>query len=291
LAIHIPYFAPVGCALGVFVTDGQNAVLQAGVALGGGVLARKLARARGASPDLAPDFGLGGASFDADLGAGLGAGFGDDTTPDFAPQVSAADPALRAWRMALARAARDQLQMTIGFSELTLRDVSLTEVLEMPMSRAMILMLQGRGEGMGLLIISGHMLAAMIEMLTLTRLSPAAPDADDLRKPTRTDAALVVEFVDAALSNFEQTLGQTRAENWAAGYRYAAFIDDPRPLHLMLEDGDYHLITSDLALEDGARRGQITLALPQLAQTLALPDLSSFAFDPGPSEAPPLASR
>ncbi len=203
--------------------------------------------------------------------------------------VAAVDPHIRAWRLALARAARDQFKMTVGFSELTCAQASLTEVLESPMQRALILMLQGRGEAMGLMILSGQMLAAMVEMLTLTHLSAHALDDADLRKPTRTDAAMAVEFIDAALAGFETIVAEgagngAGASEWAAGFRYAAFIDDPRPLHLMLEDGDYHLLAADLILEDGSRSGKIYLALPMPPPAFDLPDFtpSDFAADPAP---------
>ncbi|MDZ7904969.1 MAG: FliM/FliN family flagellar motor C-terminal domain-containing protein [Cypionkella sp.] len=236
-----------------------------------GVLARKLARARGA-------------------GCGLGAEFPVPTdgsqSADFAAPPPAADPHLRAWRLALARAARDQLKLAVGFQDIHQTQASLTEILETPMERALILMLQGAGDGMGLMIISGQMLAAMVEILTLTHLSHDAPDAGDLRKPTRTDAAMAVEFVDAALSGLEtivaETLGAVGVGNdgadWAAGYRYAAFIDDPRPLHLMLEDGEYTLFSAELMLEDGARHGHIWLALPMAAPAQPV-------FDPPPLDA------
>jgi flagellar motor switch protein FliM len=261
------------------VADGQT--------IGGqtGVLARKLARARGSLAD----FGMGG------LGAGLDGSTQGLNAPDFgaaADGMSASganDPHIRALRLALARAARDQLKMTVGFSEVSCVQASLTEVLESPMQRALIVMLQGRGEGMGLMILSGQMLAAMVEMLTLTHLSAQAPDEADLRKPTRTDAAMAVEFIDAALAGFEQIIAEGGGNvagggDWAAGYRYAAFIDDPRPLHLMLEDGDYHLLAADLILEDGSRSGKIYLALPMLPAAFDLPDFGpiDFAGDPPP---------
>lgn len=255
-----------------------------GQTIGGhtGVLARKLARARGGLAD----FGIGG------LGAGLDGAAPSLDAPDFGAgdgmsAGAAVDPHIRAWRLALARAARDQLKMTVGFSDVSCAQASLTEVLESPMQRALILMLQGRGEGMGLMILSGQMLAALVEMLTLTHLSANTPDEADLRKPTRTDAAMAVEFIDAALAGFEQIVaegGGGAGGDWAAGYRYAAFIDDPRPLHLMLEDGDYHLLSADLVLEDGSRSGKIHLALPMLPAAFDLPDFTPLdvAADPAP---------
>jgi flagellar motor switch protein FliM len=226
------------------------------------------------------------------MGAGLDGTAPGLDAPDFGAgegmsAVAAVDPHVRAWRLALARAARDQLKMTVGFSDVSCAQASLTEVLESPMQRALILMLQGRGEGMGLMILSGQMLAAMVEMLTLTHLSAHTPDEADLRKPTRTDAAMAVEFIDAALAGFEQIVaegGGGAGGDWAAGYRYAAFIDDPRPLHLMLEDGDYHLLAADLILEDGSRSGKIYLALPMPPAAFDLTDFGpiDFAGDPPP---------
>lgn len=263
---------------------------------GMGVLARKIARARG---DVLP------AAFDMDTGL-AGALEGGDLPPlgqamGFAGAGVASsahtDAQIRAWRMALARGARDQLKMTVGFSDVRARQASLTEVLETPMQRALIVMLQGTGEGMGLLVICGQMLAAMTEILTLMRLAPNGPAEEDLRKPTRTDAAMAVEFIDAVMAGFERVLadgrgagdaaggsagdagGDAGGATWAQGYRYAAFIDDPRPLHLMLEECDYHLLSAQLALEDGGRRGEVTLALPVPAPAFAefsapLPDIS-----------------
>jgi flagellar motor switch protein FliM len=276
----------------MIVADGQT--------IGGqtGVLARKLARARAGHAG----FGMGAmAAMGAD-GAALDAAVQGAQQTDFpagetGPAVSASDPHIRAWRLALARAARDQLKMTVGFSEVTCTQASLTEVLESPMQRALILMLQGRGEGMGLMILSGQMLAAMVEILTLTHLSAHAPDEADLRKPTRTDAAMAVEFIDAALAGFESVMADSAGlagaglagvgGDWAAGYRYAAFIDDPRPLHLMLEDGDYHLLMADLVLEDGSRSGKIYLALPVPPPALDLPAALPFdvSADPDPLSA------
>ena len=256
------------------MADGQSIGAQKGV------LGRKiaLARARALGQE-------GGHSLSEELADMGGADMGAAPFEMAAAPAPAQAPHLRAWRLALARAARDQLKMTLGFAELTQTQVSLNEVLETPMQRALILMLQGAGDGMGLMIVSGQMLAAMVEMLTLTHLTPDTPDAADLRKPTRTDAAMAVEFVDAALAGLEGIVaegGLGPSNHWAVGYRYAAFIEDPRPLHLMLEEGEYHFFAAELALEDGARKGNIWLALPALSAPLAalepVPDLP--AFDP-----------
>lgn len=202
------------------------------------ILARKLAAVRAAQIDALPD-----------------------TAPDFdLPLQSIVDPAERGWRISLARAARDHMKLALGFESLHAAEVGLVEVLETPMDRALILMLEGAGDGLGLMIISSPILAGMIEMLTLSRL--AADHGDAPRSPTRTDAAMVVDMIDAALAGFAQTMAEQGVADWAEPYHYAAFIEDPRPLHLMLEDGNYRLLRAEVHLEHGARQGAITLALP-----------------------------
>lgn len=165
----------------------------------------------------------------------------------------------RGWRLALARAARDRLKLPLEVARLTMGQLSLAEVLDLPPDRALIAMLQGPGEGVGLMVLAPEVLAAMIEVQTLGKVAtaPLAP-----RKPTRTDAAMVADVVDAALEGLEIALAEEADLIWAGGFRYASFLDDPRPLGLLLEDIAYRVLRCDVALGHGARAGQVVLALP-----------------------------
>ncbi|MEO5613685.1 MAG: FliM/FliN family flagellar motor switch protein [Cypionkella sp.] len=165
----------------------------------------------------------------------------------------------RGWRLGLARAARDRLSLSVEVTALTMQRHSLTELLELPPHQALIAVLQGPAEGLGLLILPPPVLAAMIEAQTLGKVS-TSPLAS--RKPTRTDAAMVAPTLDAALEGLEQALVQEADLHWAGGFRYASFLDDPRPLGLLLEDIDYRVLTAELSLGLGARQGAVILALP-----------------------------
>jgi flagellar motor switch protein FliM len=169
------------------------------------------------------------------------------------------------------------MKMALGFETLREDTVGLTEVLETPMDRALILMLEGNGEKLGLIVISPPLLAAMVEMLTLAHLPPDDGGDIDARKPTRTDAAMVVDMIDAALTAFEAALAGSA--DWSMGYRYGAFIEDPRPLHLLLEDTDYHILRAEVHVEHGARSGGFLLALPAAASagSVSAPIDSFFA--------------
>jgi flagellar motor switch protein FliM len=165
----------------------------------------------------------------------------------------------RGWRLALARAARDKLTLPLEVSTLSLQKHSLAELLELPPTHALIAVLQGPGDGMGLLILSPPVLAAMIEVQTLGKVTNSVLSS---RKPTRTDAAMVAPMLDCALEGLEQALLQEADLVWAGGFRYASFLDDPRPLGLLLEDCDYRVIAAEVNLGLGARAGSILLALP-----------------------------
>ena len=165
----------------------------------------------------------------------------------------------RAWRLSLARAARDQLKLPLEVVRLAVDRLSLAEVLELPPDHAMIVVLEGPRDGLGLMVIYAAVLAAMIEVQTIGKVALTAPVP---RKPTRTDAAMVAPLIDAALTGLEAALLLETDLIWAGGFHYASFLEDPRPLGLLLEDTAYRVLTADVSLADGARTGAVLLALP-----------------------------
>jgi flagellar motor switch protein FliM len=165
----------------------------------------------------------------------------------------------RAWDMALRRAAQEMLSLRLDVTICQLRRLSVTELLELPGARSLIGVLDGPGAAIGVIVLSPDVLSGLVEVQTLGRVSAQPPLA---RKPTRTDAAMVAGFVDAALAEMELVLHGAHELGWAGGYRYASFLDDPRPLGLMLDDALWHVIEADLSLAGGIKSGRILLALP-----------------------------
>lgn len=196
----------------------------------------------------------------------------------------------RGWRRALARAARDKLKLPLEVPSLALDRRSLAELLEMPPDRALIAVLEGPGEGLGVIVISAPVLAGMIEAQMMGRVSRNATAA---RKPTRTDAAMVAGVIDAALAGLEVALAEEADLVWAGGFRYASFLDDPRPLGLLLEDVPYRVLKAEVVLDMGAKSGEVILALPaegkghRPAGKTAHPSVE----DPGPAFTTALAER
>ncbi|THD82882.1 FliM/FliN family flagellar motor switch protein [Aliigemmobacter aestuarii] len=166
---------------------------------------------------------------------------------------------VRAWPLALARAARDGLDLMVEAGAPDLATRSLTEVLDLAPDLPLVAILEGAGEDLGVLFLSQPVLAGLIEAQTTGRVS-AAPVAP--RKPTRTDAAMVAGFVDRALAALDAALGDEDDLIWAGGFRYASFLDEVRPLGLILDDVSYRVLALPLGLAGGERAGPIVLALP-----------------------------
>lgn len=183
-------------------------------------------------------------------------------------KLAAAQPGLqeggpgadRGWRVALARAARDELKLPLEVRALTLGRAGLAEVLELPPERALIAVLEGPGEGVGVLVLAPEVLQAMVEVLTMGKVAAGPPPP--ARRPTRTDAAMVAPMLDAALADLETTLAQEADLVWAGGWRFASFLDDPRPLGLMLEDFTYRILRAEVDLAHGVRQGMVQLIVP-----------------------------
>ena len=173
-----------------------------------------------------------------------------------APSVRGAEGA---WRLAFGRAVRDAMGLDLRFETLRLRTLSLAELLETPPERALIAMLEGPEAGLGLLVLAPGLMAGLIEMQTFGKLTPAPPL---VRRPTRTDAAMVSGLLDASLAGLAQALVTEPDRVWTDGFRVASHIEDPRPLGLLLEDMSYRVLSGEVVLGGGEKTGELILALP-----------------------------
>lgn len=180
----------------------------------------------------------------------------DRARPALAEGAPGAD---RGWRLALARATRDAMGLDLDFRRLAISRASLAEILEIVPDRALLALLDGPAGGLGVIVLAPGVTAAMIEMQTLGRLSAQPPAA---RKPSRIDAAMVAGVIDRALAGLDETLADEADLTWAGGFRYASWLEDARPLGLMLEEEAYRVLFAEVALGQGGREGQVILILP-----------------------------
>ncbi len=180
----------------------------------------------------------------------------DRARPALADGAPGAD---RGWRLALARATRDAMGLDLDFRRLTITRQSLAEILETVPDRTLLALLDGPSAGLGVIMLAPAVTSALIEMQTLGRLSSQTPAP---RRPSRIDAAMVAGVIDRALAGLDETLADEADLTWAGGFRYASWLEDARPLGLMLEDEGYRVLSADVALGNGGREGQVILVLP-----------------------------
>ena len=173
----------------------------------------------------------------------------------------------RAFRFGLGKAARDALKIQLDVEKLLIERRCAAELVELLPDFALIAILDGPAQEQGAMILSQAIVAGFIEAQTIGRVR-----GQDLppRKPTRTDGAMVAGVIDAALATLEQALTENADIVWAGGFRCVSFLEDPRPLPVVLDDAPLRVLTADISLSGGLRKGKIYLALPE-AGHLPLP--------------------
>lgn len=167
-----------------------------------------------------------------------------------------------ALRVAFGRMCSDCPGLDGVVQDVSVAEGALAEVLELAEPGMFLALLDGPGDRMGLLMACPSVLAGMVEAQTTGRVD-AAPLAR--RRPTRTDAALLAPLVDAFLRRVEQRCADLPQAGQVAGFCYGSFLDDPRPLGLVLEDGLFTILRLQVALGFGARTGKWVLILPLAA--------------------------
>lgn len=166
----------------------------------------------------------------------------------------------RAVASAIARAAQRVHGLPLFFDRVTTGHAVVAEFSELLPENALLAVVQGAGDMLGAVAICPGLLTSLIEMQALGRISPRPAAA---RRPTRTDAAICVDFLDVCLAEIGAELAGHPGFEGMSGYRYASFLDDPRPLSLMLEDVGYRLVNVTLrAGPAGQRDGGMIFLLP-----------------------------
>jgi flagellar motor switch protein FliM len=166
----------------------------------------------------------------------------------------------RAFERGFARVAEKQAEMAVRLASASEAGLSGAEVVETLPDQPLILMTGGPGGGTGLAVFAPDAVACLIEMLTLGRLAARAPAP---RRPTRTDAAMIAGFLDAALAEADVALAAQEDVVWAGGFRFALHLADPRPLPLMLEEPAYRVLRLTFRCgEEEGRQAAVSLIFP-----------------------------
>ncbi|MCV2873240.1 FliM/FliN family flagellar motor C-terminal domain-containing protein [Defluviimonas sp. WL0050] len=165
---------------------------------------------------------------------------------------------------ALAKAAQDRMKLSMRVASIRQGRMSLAELIEALPEWPLIALLHGPGEAMGLIALAPEVLASLIEMQTTGKIGAGDIAA---RRPTRTDAAMSAAFLDRVFEELDLLLAADMAIVWAGGFRYASYLEDSRPLALLMEDAGYNGFRVTLEIGgDGGRQGKLLLALPSDGQ-------------------------
>ena len=196
--------------------------------------------------------------------------------PDFEPLPETPLAVDRVAAVALGRTADRLYGLPIFVESVQTDPATPAELVELFPERALLAVVQGRGDRLGVVALCPSLIASLIEMQAIGRVSSRSVRA---RKPTRTDASISAEFVNGLLND----LGRDRAmgEDWPdfSSYSYASFLDDSRPLLLMLEDAPMSKLSLRFRIGAGGQRdGSILIALPQKTDTGLAPAFSGFAL-------------
>ncbi|MBK4217351.1 FliM/FliN family flagellar motor switch protein [Paracoccus caeni] len=171
---------------------------------------------------------------------------------------------IRAAGLAIGRAAQRLYQMALRPVSIRVDAISQADLTERLPERALLALLQGPGDLLGVMALCPQAVAALIEMQAVGRITNRALDQ---RKLTRSDALLCAEFIDATMAEIGEDLSGLDGIAELRGYRYAGYLDDPRPLGLMLEDQGFLGLDFEVELGSGqTRRAQIFVALPHIAE-------------------------
>lgn len=168
----------------------------------------------------------------------------------------------RAWTRALPRVSELKVGLIVSVEGHDTGVTDLTALLGEWDEHALSLSVAGPGGARGLAVLSTELLAALIEVQTVGRVTNRAVTP---RAPTAVDAALAGHVIDAWLAE----LAEVRAGSAAAAWRHTRRIADARAGKLALDDGVYEVETVHLSLGNGARTGTVRLVVPEGADALA----------------------
>jgi flagellar motor switch protein FliM len=173
-----------------------------------------------------------------------------------AEQVAGFHAALRS---AFARMSNDWPLLGAQVADVSHRALSVAEVADLIEPGMFVAMLDNATDDLGVTLICPNLTGALVDGVTTGRVMapPMAP-----RAPTRTDAALLAPMIDVLLRQISERCAAHPMGQRLRGFVYGSFMQDPRPLSLLLEDGQYRLVSFAVSLGQGSVQGTWSLILP-----------------------------
>lgn len=207
---------------------------------------------------------------------------GDDK-PARLPQPQPLSPT-RAAANAVGRAAERLYRLPVLPVDIRPGAATLAELPELLPDHSLMVVLQGPGDQIGAMALDFGTVTALIEVQALGRVTARPAER---RKLTRSDAAICMDFVNALMAELGTEMAGVEGFGPIQGYRYATYLDDPRPLILMLEDRTYRSLSFDLRFGGGETRdGTIMIAVPHQADARTADPRPAAALSATPAASP-----
>ncbi|GEM_PF-290014 len=163
-------------------------------------------------------------------------------------------------KRAVVLAAQDAVGLVVTPRQAREDRASLDDLVEKLPEHALLSILEQDGEPRGLAVLDAQSLAALIEVQTTGRVVPREAPG---RVPTRTDALLAAGFLDRLLSTFHDLMREAELDtaDMLDDVCHGYCVKDARAVGMALPESDFFLLDLDLDYGDGAKTGQIRLAL------------------------------
>ncbi|MCF6234603.1 MAG: FliM/FliN family flagellar motor C-terminal domain-containing protein [Rhodobacteraceae bacterium] len=169
--------------------------------------------------------------------------------------------ALRALRLALARAAKDLYDLplaVIGAKQARIEQAAAEGFLA---DDRLLVLLDGAHGQAGAVSLDSACVTALTQQQTMGRVTGAMANS---REFTSTDAALAEPLIEMLLSRAAALSDSVDDQRCLEGFRFGAIIEDVRSLMLVLDTKRYRVFDLTIDIAEGAMQGAICLVLPDL---------------------------
>ncbi len=166
----------------------------------------------------------------------------------------------RALEQGVARAAQDELGLEVALKTLTEGPIGLEDLAGKGDDNALRALLTGPEGRVGLMVVSGALMGAILEQRMTGGLRGAGAPP---RPPTRIDVEIGRDLIDRILREFAALMEPVGGGDWARGFRFETTVLDPRLLRFALGDLGYNGFEATLDMGAGVRQGDFFLALPE----------------------------
>lgn len=192
----------------------------------------------------------------------------DRGRPPQLPRTAPATP-VRAAATAFGRVAERLYGLAVQPLSVKADAMTLAELTELLPERPLLALLQGPGDSLGAMALCPEMVAALVEIQALGRVTSRPLER---RRPTRSEAMLCADFINALMAELQADMAGLDGFETFARFRFATSLEDPRPLGLLLEDRAFRSLSFRLAMgSPDSREGSMLLALPQPSRLREMP--------------------